>query len=413
MRRVFILVGFAFFLQAAPALSRGDKCIPQIADGSNIRTKIDLANVSPAQQIGNFSLRFFRQDGSPWTISCKVGAVTSSASQLALTLGPREVVRIETSGASSPTTSGYAIIEDNEPANSVYSMDYVLGVSAYYEVTGPSGIIDTVGVPTVQPTALGTFPVEVTGSKGVYTGMAIVNLAGAGNSIRIDLYPSTAGTASSVTLVLDAGRQRAEFLHENLFPALKTQDFKGIAELKASGPVAILTLLQTQTSSGVQYSTLAATDREALRRNTYMYVPEANYSTATSPPMPVDVDNFTVDFYQTSAGDESYSWDLVYRGVDSKTRRLEPVNGAAFAILGIKDDNAIDSVSLTQLKALAYSQTPIDLSDGSTNLQNFFSFAVRTDVGNLAKVRLAGIRQSTGTDGKLYVDLILEVTAYR
>jgi len=105
--------------------------------------------------------------------------------------------------------------------------------------------------------------------------------------------------------------------------------------------------------------------------------------------MPVDVDTFTVDFFQTSTGDEDFPWDFVYRGVDIRTRRLESVNGSAFAVLGIKDDNAIDGVSLPQLKALTFNQNPIDLSDGSSNLQNNFSFAVHTDVGNYAKLRLS------------------------
>jgi len=41
---------------------------------------------------------------------------------------------------------------------------------------------------------------------------------------------------------------------------MKTQDFKGIAEFKAAGPIALLALLQTQTSNGIQYATLMPMD---------------------------------------------------------------------------------------------------------------------------------------------------------
>jgi hypothetical protein len=267
-------------------------------------------------------------------------------------------------------------------------------------------------VPVTSQTALGTFPVEIRRAQGLYTGLAVVNLGSQTNQVKIDLYPSDTGSAATATMTLNGFQQKAEFFHENLFPALRNQDFKGMAEFKAQGPVAILALLQTQTSNGVQYATLVPTDREALRRNSYMYVPELTYPNYATP---VDVDSFTTDFYLVG-DDEGFPWDFQYKGTSKTNRSLVPVNGSGFAILNSgspMDDAAFDRVSLPELMGLKYTTTPIDLSDNSPNLKGKFSFAVITDLGNYAKVRLVGSKSYTATDGNIYVDLYFEVTVYR
>ena len=410
MKKLFPGIVFAFFLQVVPGFSRGDKVIPQVADGSGIRTKFDLTNISPSVTIANFTLRFYTQTGSPWTVKTNLG----QASQFPLNIGARQTLRIETQGATSPAASGYAVIEDNEPNNSVYSMDYVLGISVYYEISNSRGVVDTVSVPAGQPTALGTLPVEYTQAKGVYTGIAVVNLTNGPNKVKIDLYPSGTGNATSTTITLAAGQQRSEFFHQNMFPALSSQDFKGLAEFKADGPIAILALLQTNSYTGdVQYATLVPTDREGLRRNSYMYVPMATYSApSTNPTMPVDIDNFIVDFFRVG-DDEGFSWDFIYEATGKTTRQLKPVNGAAFYPLGAKTDAEIDAISLPQLMSLNYTANPIDMSDGKPALQILYSFAVLTELGNYAKVRLIATKLFTDTSGNPFVDLMFEVTVYR
>ncbi len=415
MRNSWLGIIFAFSLQAVPGFSRGDKVIPQVADGSGIRTKIDLTNVSPSVTIANFRLRFYTQNGTPWTMKTNLG----QASDFPLNIGPRQTFRIETLGATSPSASGYAVMEDNEPNNyrpgttTVFSMDYVLGISVYYEISNSRGVVDTVSVPVGEPTALGTFPVEYTPAKGVYTGIAVVNLTNSTNQVQINLYPSGAGYEGKYTLNLAAAEQRAEFFHQNMFPQLATQDFRGLAEFKAAGPLAILALLQTNSYTGdVQYATLVPTDREALHRHSYMYVPEASYVGLGNNTMPVDVDNFVVDFFRVE-GDESYPWDFVYEATDRTTRQLKPVNRAGFAPLGVKNDNEIDAVSLPELMSLTYTADPIDMSDGKPALQTWYSFAVLTEIGNYAKVRLISTKLLKDKDGNPFLDLMYEVVVYR
>ena len=65
MKRSCVWILFSFLAFALPAFSRGDKCIPQVVDGSDYHTKFDLVNISPQQSIsGTFKLRFFHSDGT-------------------------------------------------------------------------------------------------------------------------------------------------------------------------------------------------------------------------------------------------------------------------------------------------------------------------------------------------------------
>ena len=208
-------------------------------------------------------------------------------------------------------------------------------------------------------------------------------------------------------------QQRSEFLDENLFPDLKTKTFKGMAEITANGPVAILGLLQAASANGVQFSTLAALDKESLRRDTYMVLLQAPAN--TTPDMPLDIDGFTASYQRLGGGTQTYPWDLTYtyNSPAIANRRLQPWNGAVIAPLGLKNDNDFDSVSLPYLKGLStYSANSVDLS--GSNLQLYLSFAVRTDLGNYAKMRIIRIIDTTieGLPG-LYQDLVLEVYIFK
>lgn len=419
MKRSFVWICFWFSALAVPAFSRGNKCVPQVVDGSDYRTKFDLINISPQQSIsGTFKLRFFHSDGTPWTLTFTAGSTQLTASEYALTLSPQQSIRVETLGMSSPTTSGYAIIEDNEAKNfrdsdqQLYSVDFVVGISVYYVVSTGNGVADTVSVSVAEPTAVGTFPVEVDFSKGIYTGLAIVDLSGADNTVKLDLYSSGLGAGGTVNIPVPKNRQVVQFLHQQgLFPSLTT--FKGIAEFKSTGPIAILALLQTDSTNGVQYATLVPTDREALRRNSYMVIPESSIPGF----MPVDIDRFVVD-YSGASGDEGLSWDLRYIAGSNTSRRIEPAteNFAQLAVLGVKTDTQFDQLSLQDLKNLTYNATQIDFSNNSTTLSQIqsapsgqaFTFAVKTDLGNYAKLSVF----ETVTGG-VYLDIVLRVVVYR
>ncbi len=422
MKRSFAWIWLYLFALSIPAFARGNRCVPQVVDGSNYHTKFDLVNISPQQSIsGTFKLRFFHSDGTPWTLTFTAGSTQITASEYALALGPRQSIRVETLGLSNPTTSGYAIIEDNEIKNVrdsdqlLYSMDFVIGVSAYYTVYQGSAIVDTVTVNAVEATALGTFPAEVNFANNVFTGLAMVDLSGADNAVTLDLYASGTGTAAgSVSVTIPKNQQLVQFFHQQgLFPSLT--NFKGIAEFKSTGPIAILALLETDIASGPQFATLVPTDREALRRNTYMAIAEGIIGTGNF--IPVDLDRFVVDYSGTS-GDEGLSWDLKYLAISNTSRQLVPAteNFAQLAILGMKTDAQFDQLSLQDLKNLTYNANQIDFSDNSSTVSQInnapqgqtFVFAVKTDLGNYAKLSVFELVTSG-----VYLDIVVRVVVYR
>jgi len=404
--------------------SRGDKIIPQVADGPGWVTKFDITNVSSAQAIiGSMRLSFYKADGTKWNLQTNRG----TGSDFILSLAARQTIRIETLGTSSQVTSGYAVIYDEESDNSPYSEDYVLGISVFYVFSTNSGPADTVTVTVPTPTAIASLPLQMDDANGIYSGLAFVNWLKSSpdatpstNNVSITLYSENGiqyGTTKTITLGAITGKQEWSGYLDNadLFPGLKS--FKGMAEIICDGPIGLLGLLQTRAADGTpQYSTLAAVDKETLRRNTYMIVIQA--STDSNPRMPVDIDNFAVDYYRKDDGTEAYPWDLEYRygGSNRTNRYLKPDNGAALAYIGNKDDSSFDAISLPYIKTLTYSTSTLDLS--GSNLFTGYTFAIRTDIGNYAKVRIVRVvdtTDDTSIPGSVFYnkDLVLEICIYK
>lgn len=144
--------------------------------------------------------------------------------------------------------------------------------------------------------------------------------------------------------------------------------------------------------------------------------------TANNPFMPLDIDGFTSDFYRTIGNEsdripevptESYSWDLEYRNNlgNTNSRYFELFNHAAMVNLGFKEDWEFDDISLPDLKSLSpYSENNVDLI--GSNLYVNLTFAMRTDLGNYAKIRIVKIIDQT-VAMQTYKDLVLEVVVYR
>jgi hypothetical protein len=391
--------------------SRGDKIIPQVVNGPGWSTKFDLTNISPDTTISNMRLSFYTNSGAKWTLPTNQG----TNSDFTLTIGPRQTLRFETSGGST-MGAGYAVIYDEEPLNSEYSDNYVLGISVFYTQSNANGILDTVTVSVPQPTAVATLPMQTNSSQGIYSGLAIVNRSATSNNVQIALYNESGGLYGTKTFTLAVNEQRAEYLHQNLFPEFATQNQKGMAEITADGPFALLGLLQTTDVNGnAQYSTLVPVDKESLRRNTYMVLLQA--FTDSDPYMPLDIDGFAADYFRVTDGTEDYPWDLEYRyaSPDYTNRWLHPLNGAAIASMGLKNNAEFDAISLPQLKALANYTSTGTISLNGSNLQETFTFAIRTDIGNYAKVRIRQIVDTTRSDfpGRVNEDLILEVCIYK
>lgn len=416
------LAKLLFFLVLFPAVARmgfprGDKVIPQVVNAAGWTTTFDITNVSPAKSITDMWISFFDNNGTKWSVQTNQG----TGSDFRLNIGPRQTLRIQTTGGAAG--SGYAVIDDRQvydyqPGDPQYSADYVLGISAYYSYSNESGAVDTVTISAPQPTAAASIPIQVN-HPDIDSGFAIVNRAGTSNDLILTLYNSD-GTkyGNSATFTLAAKEQRVEFLYEKLFPGLDT--FKGMAEITvdpnstSSGPFALLGLLQTAGATGPQYSTLVSVDKEALRSNSYVAFLQA--PTVDDTIMPLDIDNFISDYFRTkgnAGGDvDDWSWDVQYMwNTNSASPYFKPVNGAQILSLGYKNDADFDAISLPTLKGLTYSSSNIDLT-GDANLYLWRTFAVRTDVGNYAKFRIATIIDDPYQDPPLQ-HMILEVYVFK
>jgi hypothetical protein len=387
---------------AAPAFAHGDKVIPQVADGVNssdgtaFRTKFDITNLDVSNTLSNVTLLFFQQNGSPWTVATNQG----TGNQIRLNLGPRQTLRIETLGTAS-LKAGYAIVRNLE-ATTAYPDDYDVGVTVYFEIARGGAVIDTISVPVGQPTAYWTFPVQTAISQELVTGFAIVNPdEKTSRSIKLDLWqagatPSSAATFyDTYTLNLNSKEQKAVYLNQ-LFPNLSS--FRGSLEAESLNQqsVAVIALLQTPTPTGLQYATMVPTYFDNLVRSSAVLLVQ-DYA--------LDVDMLVSDYLAV----DSRPWDVLFEvsSTNTASRGLTAQNGAKLAIIGSLGYDAFDGVSLSQLIDLKPSLDRIDMSDGSSNLQADFCFAVRTNLGRYAKIRVSrviteGTARNLGLEAYVY-----------
>ncbi len=390
---------------AAPLFAHGDKVIPQVAngiatDGQVYRTRFDITNLGPdpSTRITKVSVVFCQSNGSRWSLATNQG----TTSQIDLDLGAYQTIRIETLGTGS-LTSGYAIVRNLENTT-IFAEDFEVAITAYYEVRKGSVVTESVSVPIGQPTVAWLFPAETDISRELLTGFAIVNLVNSTNTVTLKLWSASAISSGDATdagtasFVLSANQQQAKFLNQaGLFPGVT--DFRGMVVGTSEKPVAILALLQTpSTPPNKQYTTLVPAYTDALRRNTAMYLAQG---------LPLDADLPVSDYFENE--DDQSPWDILYETVSTTARRLAPMNGATFAVIGqLSDTQFDDDVNISDLQDLSYTSNNIDLSDGSSNLQSGFTFGVKTGLGRYVKIRIREV-VTRGTER----DLALEIYVYK
>jgi hypothetical protein len=438
---LFTILAFPF-LRVAPAFAHGDKVVPQVADGVQdngikYRTKFDISNLSPFRNttITMATVYFYRDNGAQWTVGIKdpVSGNPLNVSSYTLNLGFSQTVRLETLGTGD-LAQGYAVIRNLETTTE-YPDDRELGVTVYFEVLarntqGNFDVIDTISVPITAPTVSWTFPVEIdttfTTSANLLTGFAMVDVSGETNNISIDLYQTSnplsgdAAVAAAPWGTQLGGNQKAVgFLNlADFFPTNTPTKFKGMAVASSTSPLVFISLLQTPmplVNAGVQFTMLVPTNLDSLRRNSFMYLPQG-YS--------LDADLMISDYYRDESFDQDLyyeiPWDLLFQSgatpgnvLTPDKRYLMPQGSTQLAVIGIKDyslPDQFDAITLTNLRNLAYSGNFIELSDGNANLQQGFTFAIKTGLGRYAKVR---IRNWVTYEGSDYVDLLLEIYVYR
>ncbi len=384
---------------AARAFAHGTQVIPQIFDGAGTgRTKIDITNVSPIEGISRAQIDFFHQDGTPWRIETNQGTDTGFVLQF---LGPFQTIRIETAGNSTTLTVGYAVIVNSEDTTT-FAEDFEVGITVFYEIVNGSNIVDTVSVPVGQRTVVCVIPVEIDQSKDLYTGLSVVDLSGSLNTVELSLFafdangmvpPANSGTAS---INLDPNTQVSKFLFDPMLFPDKTK-FKGMMLCTSDGPIGILVLLQTRSSTGVQYATLTPVYQDSFRRNSSIYLRQG---------FPLDADLLVSDYFIQDQ--DAAPWDLRLVAQDAANRQLVPQSGSLLSVLGFQSIEQFDAISINTLRSLPYLDDSIGLNDGDPNLQSGFSFAIRTGLRRFVKVRISDV--VIGSDG---THLALEVFVFR
>lgn len=405
---------------AAPAFAHGDRVIAHVVNGlidsqgQRYRTKIDITNLGPdpSTPINKLTVYFKHRDGTEWFVGTDQGTV----SQIALTMGASQTIRISTSG-SGTYEDGYAVVRNLGPTT-IYAEDYDVSISVFYDVMNTSGnVIETVTVPVSQPTVSWSFPVENDSTKGIGTGFVVVDLssAPAGNLVSLKLMqanPTPSGNAidgGSKDIPLSANAKLVRMLTEaDIFPG--ATNLRGTLVGQSTGPVAILGLLITPVPGGFQYATMAPAYIDGLRRDSMAYLPQG---------FALDADLNIVDYFhsQTDPIDPALEtpWDVLFETDNSDTtgarRHLLPQQGALLAVIGDKTGTDFDAITQEALRPLVYSSNIIDLSDATgNNLHPDFCFAIKTGLGRYAKVR---IRDIVDFPSSAYKALILELFTYK
>jgi hypothetical protein len=430
---ISIMLAFAAILAARvrTADAHGDTVVPQVADGLNtdgtrFKTKLDISNLSAdvassQESITDLRVFFFRQDGTAWTIETNQG----TRSDFTFSLYPYQTLRIETLGTGTSLLTGYAIVR-NVAGTSTYSDGFKVSVSVFYEISRSSGVIDTVSVPATEATNWFTVPIETDTASNLLSGLAIVNLdTASSNRVRLKLWeavspssgpprPDPSATSQFVTLTLNAREQRARFLNETGLYPTRTR-VKGLLEGISDKPVAVVALLQSPSSTGVQYATLTATRKDTLRTNSYLYLRQSTTSSSGAIlQWGLDADGPHVDYFgQVNEGldPDVPRWDVTYDTISTTQRQLAAQSGAQLSIIGTRNDTDFDRLSLSDLQSRTYSSSAISLNDSSTNFAVTFAFAVKTNLGRYAKVRVADI--ITDAIDTTLKHLVLEVFTFR
>lgn len=112
----------------------------------------------------------------------------------------------------------------------------------------------------------------------------------------------------------------------------------------------------------------------------------------------------------TGAVNVNASGDIWWNQQTAVKRRMAPVNGAQLAYLGVMTPAAFNALTATDLQALSYGSTEIVGDDNASNqLVAGAVFAVRTNAGNVSKVRVL----TYGYNLKLSVSTFQLAPAYK
>ncbi len=239
---IFILVLFLAFSGLVSAQQVYD--LPQVANGgfggNTLRTTFVLFNNSDQQSVVTITLRNDAGSAFPVTIP---GLGTNNV--FVVMLAPGQTRFLETDGSGS-AQAGSAQVVATSP----------VGVAAIFTIRGPAGqFLTESGIGASE--ALTEFTIAVDATGNFNTGLAVRNLESTPVTATLTLFDANgAQRGSPVALNLPANGHRAQFVRDDLFPALG--NFRGKLTVSATGRLAALALRQN--ASPLSFTTLPVVD---------------------------------------------------------------------------------------------------------------------------------------------------------
>lgn len=413
-RSIAVAVLLVLVLFASPAFARGRKVIPQVCDGGGYKTLIKIGNISSYQQISRYKVGFFKNDGSWWQVGTNLWAENSGVGWNVITLPPKGVLLIETSNLPPDTSSGYAVIKDEETGTSPFPTDYSIGVSVVFEKWIDGKLSTTVSVPVTPATNAFQFPVNMDTDAHILMGFAIACQDVNGCSVTLTLTPSDGSAPLTASFFLTGrdlwdnyeGGKRSEFLDQYLFPGLK--QFDGLLEGTSQGAVNVLALTENPGIEWVQYGLVAPVMLNQLAVNTTVQLFDDASATRG-----LDVDTLTTDYFG-----EVYAPGVDIICFSAQFRfSFEAINGAKIVYLGNMPRNPgvrrdehpddFDKISTEYLPGYTYHDQEFSQGVGSV-------YAIISSEGNYAKMRIIDIVSAVDSFGiSRMKSLIAEVYTFK
>jgi len=239
-KRSFLFVLF-FSLISVPAFAQGYRVLPQFAVGGGWSCDIFVGNQGTSQVTGVI-ISFYSDSGTPLTVASSIG--TASSFTINLNAGATQILRIP---ATASQQTGYAVVRMPSGAS--------ITVTEVLRLTDGNSVLAELGVPQQIAHCHFTFPIEVSSSRKVKTGVAFANptldLAGAtAQTLFINLIDSNGILWGTKTLTLGVGEHYSGYpdLDPNLFPGL--DEFTGLISISAMNPIGVLSLRQDSFAFG-------------------------------------------------------------------------------------------------------------------------------------------------------------------
>jgi hypothetical protein len=160
--------------------------VPLVADGGGVSTTLTILN--PHATATNASIAFFSENGA--SLPLPVGASTTAWQNLIL---PADgVTVVVTSGTSSPSKQGFAILQSGDPSKKL-------------------AIMAQVGVDEVAPSATLTLPfvMPFNATSGATTAAYLYNPSASSLNLSLSIYDNTGRALGSGQIAIPAGQQGA------------------------------------------------------------------------------------------------------------------------------------------------------------------------------------------------------------